>query len=147
MVKFVRDILKGKGTDVWSIRPDSTVYEALQLMAEKNCGAILVMESDRILGIFSERDYARKVILRGRTSRDTKVSEIMNENVIFVNGERTVEESMALMSGKRIRHLPVLEGDKLIGLISIGDIVKAVIEEKEYIIKELENYITGRNYS
>ncbi len=147
MVKFVRDILKNKGNDVWSVPPEATVYEALQRMAEKNCGAVLVMENDKIVGIFSERDYARRVILQGRRSMDTKVAEVMNTNVIFVNGDRTVEESMALMSGRRIRHLPVMEGDKLIGLISIGDVVKAVIEEKEYIIKELENYITGRSYT
>ena len=147
MVKFVRDLIKRKGNTVYSVSPESTVLEALQLMAQKNVGAVLVMENDKMLGIFTERDYARKVILKGRTSRDTNVTEIMNDDVLCVKPERTVDECMAIMSGKRIRHLPVLDGNRLAGLISIGDVVKAVIEEKEDIIQELEKYITGNSYS
>jgi CBS domain-containing protein len=124
----VRDMLRTKGYDIWSITPDTTVYDALKLMAEKNIGAVLVMEGDRVAGILSERDYSRKVILHGKSSMNTPAREIMTERVMCVRPEDTAEQCMALMTEKRVRHLPVLEGDQLIGLISIGDVVKATIE-------------------
>jgi CBS domain-containing protein len=139
----VREILKGKANQIWSVSPESTVFDALKLMAEKNVGALVVMEGERLAGIFSERDYARKIILKGKASKDTYVSEIMSTKLTFVRLAQSVEECMALMTDKRIRHLPVLDEDKLVGVISIGDVVKAVISEKEFMIKQLENYITG----
>jgi CBS domain-containing protein len=116
-------------------------------MAEKGVGALLVMEEEKLAGIMSERDYARKVILLGKTSREAKVKEIMSEKVFFVTPQRTAEECMALMINKRIRHLPVIDNDKLVGVISIGDVVKAVIDEKEFVIEQLEEYIVGRKIS
>jgi len=139
----VKDILRTKGHRVWSIAPDATVYEALELLAEKNVGAVLVMEGNRLVGIFSERDYARKVVLRGKASRTTLVREVMTERVIYVVPEETAEECMALMTDKRVRHLPVLEGDQVIGVVSIGDVVKGIISEQEFLIEQLERYITG----
>jgi CBS domain-containing protein len=139
----VRQILKNKGNQVWSISPAASVYEALQLMAARDIGALAVVEEDRLVGIFSERDYARKVILHGKTSRETRVDEIMTARVVVVGPERTTEECMALMTEKHIRHLPVVEGERLIGLISIGDVVKAVISNQKFVIDQLENYISG----
>jgi len=139
----VRDILQRKGNQVWSVAPDSTVYDALMLMAEQNVGALLVLDGEKIVGIFSERDYARKIILKGKASKETSVEEIMTSEVTTVHPAQFVEECMALMTDKRIRHLPVLEGEKLAGLISIGDVVKAIISDREFIIKQLESYITG----
>ena len=139
----VRHILQEKGGQLWSVSPETIVFDALQLMAEKNCGALVVMEGDRLVGIFSERDYARKIILKGRKSRETAVSEIMSAEVTSVHPSQSVDECMSLMTEKRIRHLPVLDQDKLLGVISIGDVVKAVISEREFTIKQLENYITG----
>jgi len=139
----VRDILHGKENQIWSVSPDSTVFDALKLMAEKNVGALLVLDGKKIAGMFSERDYARKVILKGKASKKTSVEEIMTSEVTTVRPGQSVEECMALMTDKRIRHLPVLEGNKLAGLISIGDVVKAIISDREFIIKQLENYITG----
>jgi len=139
----VRDILQRKGNQVWSVAPDSTVYDALMLMAEQNVGALLVLDREKIVGIFSERDYARKIILKGKASKETSVDEIMTSEVTTVHPGQSVEECMALMTDKRIRHLPVLEGEKLAGLISIGDVVKAIISDREFIIKQLEGYITG----
>jgi CBS domain-containing protein len=135
--------LKNKGNQVWSISPAASVYEALQLMAARDIGALAVVEEDRLVGIFSERDYARKVILHGKTSRETRVDEIMTARVVVVGPERTTEECMALMTEKHIRHLPVVEGERLIGLISIGDVVKAVISNQKFVIDQLENYISG----
>ena len=139
----VRDILQDKGTQVWTIGPDDSVFDALSLMAEKGIGALVVVKGDNIAGILSERDYARKVILKGKTSRETPVKEIMTSKVCYVAPERTVDECMALMTDKTIRHLPVLENDKLSGLVSIGDVVKSMISEREFIIERLEAYITG----
>jgi CBS domain-containing protein len=139
----VRQILQTKGQQVWSVGPDETVYEALQKMAEKDIGALLVMDSGKLVGIFSERDYARKVILQGKTSRETLVREIMTRNVITIRPEQSCEECMALMTEKRFRHLPVLEGDQVVGLVSIGDVVKAIITKQGFVIEQLENYITG----
>ena len=141
-MKNVREILKSKGTQVYSISPDSSVYEALQLMSEKGIGALLVIEGEEVVGILSERDYARKVILVGKTSKETLVKEIMSTKVMYVNSDVSTEECMALMITKRIRHLPVIDNGKLTGLISIGDVVKAVIDEKEFVIDQLVRYIT-----
>jgi len=140
----VAQLLQEKGRAVWSIAPDATVYAALSLMAEKNVGALIVVEDARVVGILSERDYARKVILKGKFSKDTLVREIMTDQVYFLHPEQTIEECMALMTAERVRHLPVLEDDQLVGIISIGDVVRVVISEKEFLIKQLEHYITGR---
>jgi len=142
-MKSVSQLLRAKGREVWWVTPDTSVYDALKLMADKNVGALLVLEADKLVGIFSERDYARKVILKGKASKDTPVKEIMSSQVFYVRPEQSIEECMALMTNKRIRHLPVLEGNQLVGLISIGDVVKAIISEQEFTIKQLENYITG----
>lgn len=139
----VRDILRQKGNQIWSVSPNATVFDALELMAEKNVGALVVLDGENLAGIFSERDYARKVILKGKASKETSVEEIMTSEVTTVCPGQSVDECMVLMTDKRIRHLPVLEGEKLVGLISIGDVVKAVISEREFVIKQLENYITG----
>lgn len=142
-MKNVVELLRVKGHQYWSVTPDTTVFDALKLMAEKNIGVLLVLEGDVLVGLLSERDYARKVILKGKSSKDTLVKEIMSEKVIYVEPEQTVEECMALMTDKHVRHLPVFEGDKLIGIISIGDVVKAIISEQEFIIEQLEHYISG----
>jgi len=142
-MKAVRNILENKGRDVWTIAPDRTVLEALRTMADKNVGALLVLDGETITGILSERDYARKVILHGRSSKELMVKEIMSSKVYFVSPEQNIEDCMSLFTNKRVRHLPVLENDKLAGIISIGDVVKAVIAEQESTIKHLENYITG----
>ena len=139
----VAQILQGKGNEVWSVSPATVVYNALKAMAEKNVGALLVLEGDELKGIFSERDYARKVILEGKSSREIPVKEIMSPEVFTVGPQQSVEECMALMTDKRVRHLPVVEGGRVIGVISIGDAVKAIISEREFTIKQLESYITG----
>ena len=139
----IRHCLQNKGSDVWSIPPDASVYEALNLMAEKNIGALLVIENGKLVGMFSERDYARKVILQGKTSRETRVSEIMSRRVIHVEYDQSIEDCMAVMTEKHIRHLPVLENEALVGVISIGDVVKEIIAEQEFVISQLENYISG----
>lgn len=142
-MKTVKRLLEAKGHDVWSIEPDASVYDALKMMADKRVGALLVLESRKLVGIISERDYARRVILKGRASKDTRVREIMTSNVIYARPDETVEECMALMTDKRVRHLPVLAGDQLIGIVSIGDLVKDIISEQEFMIEQLENYIRG----
>ncbi len=139
----VRSLLKTKGHDVWSIDPDASVFDALKLMAEKDVGALLVLKDGKLVGIFSERDYARKVILEGKSSKNTPVAEIMTSQVYYVKSDQSIEDCMAMMTEKRIRHLPVIESGELIGVVSIGDIVKAIIDEQEFIIEQLENYITG----
>jgi CBS domain-containing protein len=145
MATTVGQLLRSKGHDVWSISPDASVYEALEVMADKNIGATLVIDrGGGLVGIMSERDYARKVILRGRMSRDTRVREIMTPDVVCVGPEQTVEECMALMTAKRIRHLPVLEKGQLVGVISVGDVVKSIISEQEFTIEQLESYISGK---
>ena len=140
-MKSLKQLIAAKGGHVWSIRPDATVFEALQLMAQKDVGALLVMDGSRLAGIMSERDYARKVILQGKSSQDLSVRDIMTGDLVKVDPSRTVEECMGLMTQRRIRHLPVCEGDKLVGLVSIGDLVKEVIAEQEQTIKQLESYI------
>lgn len=143
-MKTVNDILKEKKNEVWSISPTATVFEALHIMGEKDIGALVVIEKGKIIGIVSERDYARKIILKGRTSRDTLVQEIMTSPPLSVKPENTVEECMVLMTGKHVRHLPVFDKDKLVGLISIGDAIKAIIYEKESLIAQLSDYIAGK---
>jgi CBS domain-containing protein len=140
-MKSVRDLLTGKGTDVWSIAPDKTVYDALSMMADRGIGAVLVLEGARLVGILSERDYARQVILKGKASKDTPVREIMTTKLISVTPEHTIDDCMAIMTNSRIRHLPVLIDEKLVGILSIGDVVKAVISEKQSHIEQLEDYI------
>ena len=142
-MKRVCDLLNSKGGAVWSLTPDATVYEAIDQMSEKGVGALLVMEGKRLVGIVSERDYARKVILKGKASRETYVWEIMSQPVICVPPEFTVEQTMALMTEKRVRHLPVVEDKTVVGVISIGDVVRAIIEDKEYYIQQLTSYITA----
>jgi CBS domain-containing protein len=143
-MRSVKDILQEKGTQVYAISPDAKVYEALQLMADKNVGALMVMEGDRAVGLISERDYARKIVLKGKFSKDVPVHEIMTADIVRIGPDRDIENCMELMTDKRVRHLPVFENDRLIGIISIGDIVKAIIEHKEEIIEQLENYIKGK---
>jgi CBS domain-containing protein len=135
--------LETKGHDIWSIEPGARVYDAMKLMADKEIGALLVLEGAKLAGIVSERDYARKIILQGRSSLTTEVREIMTSRVVYVEPERNIEECMALMTEKRIRHLPVVESGQLCGVISIGDLVKAIIAEQQFIIQQLERYITG----
>ncbi len=144
MVKTVSAMLRSKGNNVYSVLPDATVFEALKIMADNGVGALIVLEGEKIVGVLSERDYARKVILLGKSSREAKVKEIMSDKVLFVQPHRTAEECMAIMINKRIRHLPVLDNEKLVGVISIGDVVKAVIDEKAFVIEQLEEYISGR---
>jgi len=142
-MKTVRQLLASKGYSALSVSPESTVYDALSVMANHKIGALLVLSDDRLVGIFSERDYAREVVLKGRASRTTAVSEIMSKQVITVTPEDTVEDCMNLMSGKRIRHLPVLENDKVVGILSIGDLVKETIAYQQFLIQQLETYIQG----
>ncbi len=138
----VKQLLQGKGHDIWSVGPEDSVYEAIELMANKEVGALVVMDGDSLVGVLSERDYARKVVLQGRSSKGTKIKEIMTSRVAYARPEQTVEECMALMTDKRIRHLPVMDGDELLGVISIGDLVKAIIEEQQHVIEQLEQYIS-----
>jgi len=140
-MKTVKEILGAKAHNLLSISPQASVLDALKLMAEKDIGALVVLEGDGLAGIFSERDYARKVILHGKSSNATPVSEIMTHKVVCVRPEQSVEECMALMTDRRIRHLPVLEDQKVIGVISIGDVVKEVISEQRFVIEQLEHYI------
>ena len=143
MARFVRDLLAKKGSDVLGVRPQDSVRSSIEQMAEREIGALLVMDGDRLVGIVSERDYARQVILKGRSSQDTPVKDIMTERVVCVHPERTVEECMALMTDRRIRHLPVLVDDRVTGVVSIGDVVKAAIAERDFHIQQLESYISG----
>jgi CBS domain-containing protein len=139
----VGQLLKKKGHDVWSVPSDTTVLEALKVMADKNIGALMVVDAGEMVGIFSERDYARCVALKGLTAESTPVRDVMTEHVVFIRPEQSIDECMALMTDKHIRHLPVKTGDRLTGIISIGDVVKEVIAEQEFTINNLENYITG----
>ncbi len=142
-MKTVRDILEVKGRMVWSVDPGSTVFDALSLMAEKEIGALVVLDEARVAGIISERDYARKVILHGRASPTTRVEEIMTTHVAYTHLDQSIEECMVIVTDKRIRHLPVLQDGNLIGIISIGDLVKAIIADQKFMIEQLERYITG----
>jgi len=139
----VRDVLRRKGGDVWSVHPDTSVYEALKLMADKNVGAVLVVDrSSRPVGIFSERDYARKVVLKGKHSQEMPVADAMTEGVLTVSPSRTIDECMELMIEKRVRHLPVVQEETVVGMISIGDVLKAALSDRETLIEQLEEYIT-----
>lgn len=142
-MQTIKQLLEHKGSLVWSIKPDDSVYKAIELMAEKGIGALVVMQQGILIGILSERDYARKVILQGRSSKETLVKEIMSEHVIYTDPESSIEACMGLMTENRIRHLPVMDEGRLIGLISIGDLVRSTIAEQQYLIEQLENYISG----
>ena len=142
-MKTVREMLLKKGNKIHSISPNQKIFEALQLMADKDVGALLVLDGASIVGIISERDYARKVALEGKSSKECLVSEIMSSKVVYVEVDTTTDQCMALMISKKVRHLPVYEKGKLVGLISIGDVVNAVIDEKEFEIDQLVRYITG----
>lgn len=142
-MKTVKEILDAKGRDVWSIDRNACVFDAIQLMAEKRVGALVVTEGAQMVGIISERDYTRKVILKGRTSRETSIGEIMTTEVISVHPDQTIKDCMALMTEKRIRHLPVLEGKQVAGMLSIGDLVKAIIADQQFVIEQLQSYIRG----
>jgi len=138
----VKQLLQGKGHDVWSIGPEASVYDAIAKMAQEEVGALVVLEGESLVGVVSERDYARKVVLQGRSSRDTMVKDIMTTRVAYARLDQSVEDCMAMMTEKRIRHLPVMDGDKLLGVISIGDLVKFIIEEQKHVIEQLEQYIS-----
>ncbi len=139
----VKEILAVKGRNVWAIEPDATVYDAMRRMADKEVGALLVLEGDKLRGIVSERDYARKVILQGRSSRTTLVSEIMTARVAYAELDQDIEECMAIMTEERVRHLPVIEAGRVVGIISIGDLVKSIIAEQKFMIEQLVRYING----
>jgi CBS domain-containing protein len=142
-MKTARDLLREKGTQVYATSPEASVYDALQQMAEKNIGALIVFEGERLVGLISERDYARKIVLKNKFSRETAVSEIMSRDVVTVSPDRNLEECMEVITARRVRHLPVVEDDRVLGIISIGDIVKGIIEHKEFVIEQLEYYIKG----
>ncbi len=139
----VKEILAVKGRDVWSIEPSATVYEAMKLMADKGVGALLVLEGESLKGIVTERDYARKVILQGHSSATTPVSEIMTTRVAYAELDQGIEECMAIMTEERVRHLPVIAGGRVVGIISIGDLVKSIIDEQKFMIEQLVRYING----
>jgi CBS domain-containing protein len=139
----VKQLLDAKGYTVWSIAPVDTVFNAIKLMAEKEVGALAVTVGDKLVGLITERDYARKVILRGKSSHQTLVREIMTTHVVYVRLDQALDECMALMTDKRVRHLPVFDGEKFVGIISIGDLVKAIIAEQQFLIEQLEQYISG----
>jgi len=143
LMKTIKEILDAKGRDVCSIGPEETVHEALRLMAEKELGALVVIQDGKVKGLLSERDYARKMILKGRTSLKTKVREIMTQKVVCATLKHSAEEVMALMTEKRIRHLPIIEEKQVVGLVSIGDLVKAIISDQQFVIEQLEKYITS----
>ena len=142
-MKRICDLLNSKGREVWRLAPDATVYEAIEQMAQRRCGALLVMEGETLVGIVSERDYARKVILKGKLSRETAVREIMSHPVVCISPDYSIEQTMSLMTEKRVRHLPVVVGETVVGVISIGDVVRELIAEKEYYIQQLTTYITS----
>ncbi len=142
-MQTVVDILNTKGRSVWSVKPADTVLEALQVMARHDIGVVVVLDGDRLVGIFSERDYARKVVLIGRSSRESAVQDVMTAPIACVTPANNVDECMALMTDKRVRHLPVLQDKRVVGLVSIGDLVKATIEDHEFTITQLQQYVTG----
>lgn len=139
----ISEILQHKGSQVWTITGDATVYEAIQLMADKNIGAVLVVEGERLVGIVSERDYTRKVVLKGKSSKQTSVREILSEDVVQVTSSHTIEDCMRLMTTHRIRHLPVVEGGQIVGIVSIGDLVNWIISAQSHTIHQLQSYIAG----
>jgi len=139
----VSELLQSKGASVWTVAPETMVFDAIQVMADKNVGALVVAEADKMVGMISERDYTRKVILKGKSSKSTPVRDILSEKVVSVLPETTVQECLRLMTRSRVRHLPVLEGEKLVGIVSIGDLVNWVIEAQSSAIQQLETYISG----
>lgn len=141
----VRDILKSKPAQVFTVSPETTVYSAIEQMCERNIGGVLVTENDKLVGIFTERDYARKLILKGKSSKATLIRELMTSNPIVVHPETTIFECLTIMSDKRVRHLPVIAFDKIVGVISIGDVVRRVMEDQKETIEYLENYISGHS--
>ena len=142
-MKLVKHLLDSKGRDIISVAPGTSVFDAIKVMADKTVGSLIVMDDERLLGIITERDYARKVILKGRSSEDTPVSDIMTQDVLTTSSDKTVNDCMELMTERRIRHLPVVEGDRVIGMISIGDLVQAIISDQQEEIEHLEHYISG----
>lgn len=144
-MKFVKDVLNEKGHDIWSIGPDASVFEAIEMMAQKEVGALLVLDAGKLIGIISERDYTRKVILKGKSSREIKIRTIMTSPVICADTEQDVKECMALMTSKKIRHLPVLENNQLTGMVSLGDLVQSIIAEQNSQIKDFESYFRYRS--
>ncbi len=141
-MKVVKDILKNPGHKIWSVSQATTAYEALEVMADKNIGALLVFENEHLVGIFSERDYARKVILKGKASKDTPVSELMTRQLFYVKPENTLTECMALMTSKHIRHLPVFDNNRIAGIITLGDVVKEIVSEQAITIKNLQDFMS-----
>ena len=139
----IAQLLNAKGDQIWSVEPKATIFEALEIMSEKEIGALLVMEDGKLTGIFSERDYARKVILKGKSSKETQVGELMTKKVFYIDSQKTINDCMAMMTAKRIRHVPVIEDNQVMGIITIGDVVNQIISEQEVTINHLENYITG----
>jgi len=142
-MRTAQDIIHYKGSTVWSVGSDDTVLHALEVMAEHEIGAVIVLDGDKILGILTERHYARKVILAGRSSRDSRVGDVMSDAVICVPPDRTIDECLALMTDKRVRHLPVIDHKQIVGMVSIGDLVRARIAEQEHVIEQLQHYIAG----
>ena len=139
----IAQLLKTKGDQIWSVEPKATIFEALEIMSEKGIGALLVMEDGKLKGIFSERDYARKVILKGKSSKETPVGELMTKKAFYIDPQKTTNDCMAMMTAKRIRHVPVIEDNQVMGIVTIGDVVNQIISEQEVTINHLENYITG----
>ena len=139
----IAQLLNAKGDQIWSVEPKATIFEALEIMSEKEIGALLVMEDGKLKGIFSERDYARKVILKGKSSKETPVGELMTKKVFYIDSQKTINDCMAMMTAKRIRHVPVIDDNQVMGIVTIGDVVKQIISEQEVTIHHLENYITG----
>ena len=139
----IAQLLNTKGYQIWSVEPKATIFEALEIMSEKEIGALLVMEDGKLTGIFSERDYARKVILKGKSSKETPVGELMTKKVFYIDPQKTTNDCMAMMTAKRIRHVPVIEDNQVMGIVTIGDVVNQIISEQEVTINHLENYITG----
>jgi len=144
-MKSIRQILKGKGRKIWTASPTMHVYDALQVMAEKDVGALLVVDGKTLVGVFSERDYARKVILHGRSSKEILVSEIMSSPPIFIEPDSTIDQGLALMSAKHVRHLPVMEKHRLVGIVTIGDLVKSLIDEQKVVIQHLETHLLSKD--
>ena len=139
----IEHLLKNKEKQIWSVEPKISIFEALKIMSDKEIGALLVIEDEKLVGIFSERDYARKVILKGKSSKNTQVGELMTKKVLYIDPEKTINDCMGIMTDKHVRHLPVIENDKVIGMVTIGDVISQIISEQEFTIKHLENYITG----
>ena len=139
----IAQLLNTKGNQVWSVEPKATIFKALEIMSEKEIGALLVMEDGKLTGIFSERDYARKVILKGKSSKETPVGELMTKKVFYMDPQKTINDCMAMMTAKRIRHVPVIKDNQVMGIVTIGDVVNQIISEQEVTINHLENYITG----